>query len=258
MRPIWSGSISFGLVNIPVKLHSGLQDNSPELHLMHKRDGSPIKYSRVCRSDGKEVPLEEIVKGYQWSDGDYVVLEPDDFERASPEKTHTIEIQRFVAVDEINPIYFDKPFYLVPDKAGLKAYALLREALMETKTVGIGQFVLRFRDAVAIIRPFGDLIVLEKLRYADEIRDSSTMNLPKADLVSKEEIKEGVKLIKKMSGDFHPEQYSDSQIENLKKIIAAKVKRHKQTAVKKPKKVKAANDSSIVDIMKLLKDSLKK
>ncbi|RUQ85087.1 non-homologous end joining protein Ku [Legionella septentrionalis] len=255
MRPIWSGSISFGLVNIPVKLHSGTIEQRPELHLMRKSDGCPVKYSRVCRFDGKEVPMDEIVRGYKWKDGDYIVLEAEDFKLANAKKTQSIDIAQFVHVDEIDTIYFEKPYYLEPEKSGQKAYVLLRQALEETKTVGVGEFVLRNKEALVIIKPYGKLLVLEKLRYAADIRPLQALNLPSKNEITKAELNEGVKLINKMTKKFKPEQYHDDYIEYLRAIIAEKVKAKKTVERKKPSKKRAPE--KVVDIMSLLKESLK-
>ncbi|KTC64814.1 Ku protein (plasmid) [Legionella adelaidensis] len=255
MHAIWSGSISFGLVSIPVKLVSGTVEVKPGFNLIRKSDGCPIKYTRVCREDGKEVSMEEIVKGYQYKEGDYVLLEPEDFEAANIKKTHTIEIEQFVKAEEVNSIFFEKPYYLEPEKSGLKAYSLLCEALKETKMVGVGEFVLRNKEALAIIKPYGNLIVLEKLRYAEDIRDPHNLKLPDANLVSKEELKEGINLIKKMTKKFKPDEFHDNYIDELKKIIDAKIKGKK---VVTPKVSKKEKPEKIVDIMSLLKESIKK
>jgi DNA end-binding protein Ku len=255
MRPIWTGAISFGLVSIPVKLISGTVESKPSLHMIRKSDGCPIQYKRVCRADGKEVPQEQIVKGYEWKNGDYVILEPEDFERANPKKTHTIEIEQFVKIDEINTMFFEKPYYLVPEKAGIKAYALLREALKETKTVGVGEFVLRDKEALAIIKPYKDVILLEKLRYEEDIRDASKLSLPKSDLINSQELKEGVKLIKAMLSKFEPDQYHDNFVDRLNELIDSKLKGKRKTHKKPVAKEKSSD--KIVDIMTLIKESLK-
>jgi DNA end-binding protein Ku len=256
MHSIWTGSISFGLVNIPVRLYSGTINPTPPFQLLRKSDSCPIKYTRVCRGDGKEVPMDEIVRGYKYQDGDYVVLEPEDFEAANVKKTHTIEIEQFVEATEIHFILFDKPYYLEPEPSGLKAYSLLREALKKTNTVGVGEFVLRNRAALAIIKPYGNLIVLEKLRYSEDIRDSTKLELPAKDIISKKELDEGVKLLKAMQKPFKPEEFSDDYIEDLRNIIQSKMKDHKIRRAKPKEEKKKIN--KVVDIMDLLKESIKK
>jgi DNA end-binding protein Ku len=153
MRAIWSGALSFGLVNIPVKLYSATAGMGLDLTMLHKKDISPIRYARICRADGKEIPYEDIVKGYEYQKGDYVILTDEDFKKASVEKTKAIEIESFVKESEIDPIYFEKPYYLEPEKGAQKAYALLRESLKKSKKIGLAKFVLRNREHLAAIRP---------------------------------------------------------------------------------------------------------
>ena len=251
MRAIWSGSISFGLVNIPIKLYTGTQSHTLDLDLLRRKDLCPIRYSRVCASDGKEVPWEDIVRGYEYADGEYVVLEKEDFEKANVEKTHTIDIVSFVREDEIDSIYYDKPYYLEPQKSGIKAYALLREALKKTGMVGIGNFVMRNREHIAVIKPYEDLIILNQLRYQDEIRNQKDLKLPESE-VSDKEIKMAEKLIKQLTAKFKPEQFTDTYINDLKEIIEAKAKGKE---LKKPKTI-TAERGKVADIMTLLKKSL--
>lgn len=251
MRAIWSGTISFGLVTIPVRLFSGSESHSLDLDMLRKDDLCPVKYARVCRSDGKEIPYEDIVKGYEYSEGDYVVLEKEDFEKANVKKTKTIDIQDFVMESEVDTIFYEKPYYLEPDKGGDKPYALLREALKKTKKIGIASFVLRNREHIAVIKPYGNLILLNQLRYHDEIRDTGELNLPEAKLVKDKELKMAMSLIDQTTAKFKPEEYEDTYIEDLKKIIEAKAKG------KKPKvKGKAPKKTNVVDMMTLLKKSL--
>ena len=251
MRAIWSGTISFGLVTIPVRLFSGSQSNSLDLDMLRKDDLCPVKYARVCRSDGKEIPYEDIVKGYEYREGDYVVLEPEDFEKANVRKTKTIDIQDFVMESEVDTIFFQKPYYLEPDKGGDKPYALLREALKKSKKVGIANFVMRNHEHIAVLKPYGKLLLLNQLRYHDEIRDTDELNLPESKLVNDKELKMAISLIDQTTAKFKPEEYEDTYIEDLKKIIEAKAKG------KKPKvKGKEPKKSNVVDMMTLLKKSL--
>lgn len=252
MRALWSGSISFGLVNIPVKLYSGSESHGLDLDMLRRKDLSPIRYARIAKVDGKEVPWEEIVKGYEYEDGDYVILDPEDFEKANVEKTNTIDIESFTEETEIDTIYYDKPYYLEPQKGSLKAYALLRKALKQSGMVGIGTFVLRNREHIGVIKSYEDLLVLNQLRYHDEIRDHSTLKLPEENLVQEEEMKIAQKLIKQLTKKFKPEKYKDTYIVDLKKVIEAKAKGKE---LKRPKKVEEKGE--VADLMSLLKKSLK-
>ncbi|QBR85029.1 Ku protein [Legionella israelensis] len=252
MRAIWSGSISFGLVNIPIKLYSGTESHSLDFHLLRKNDLCPIQYARVCRVDGKEVPWEEILKGYEYQEGDYVILEKKDFEKASAKKSHTFEINEFVKEAEIDSIFYDTPYYLEPKKEGRKAYALLREALKQTKMVGVGEFVMRNRENLAVIKPYGDLLLLNKLRYKEDIRDPEMLSLPESDLFKEKELDMAKQLIDQLTETFKPEDYKDTYVTDLKKLIEAKAKGKK---FKKPKEV--VEPEKVTDIMELLKKSLK-
>lgn len=252
MRAIWSGSISFGLVNIPVKLFSGIERHRLDFDLLRRDDLCPIEYKRICRADGKEVPWEDIVKGFEYQDGDYVVLEKKDFEQASAEKSHSFEINEFVKEDEIDTIFYDSPYYLEPGKDGKKAYALLREALKEKKMVGVGKFVMRNRENLAILKPYGDLLLLNKLRYTTDIRNYETLTLPDSASVKKKELDMAKKLIDQLTDHFKPKDYKDSYIADLKKLIEVKAKGRKF----KPSNKEVKTDK-VTDIMDLLKKSLK-
>lgn len=251
MRAIWSGTVSFGLVNIPVKLYSGSESHSLDLDMLRRGDLCPVKYARVCRADGKEIPYDDIVKGYEYEEGDYVILEKEDFEKANVEKTQAIEITDFVMEDEVDKIFFEKPYYLEPDKAGSKPYALLREALKKSKKVGIATFVIRNREHIAVLKPYGKLLLLNQLRYHDEIRETSELKLPDEKNIKEKELKMALSLIDEMTGKFKPEEYEDTYIEDLKKIIEAKAKG------KKPKvKGKKKEATKVLDMMDLLKKSI--
>ncbi|WP_136515168.1 non-homologous end joining protein Ku [Geomonas edaphica] len=251
MRAMWSGSISFGLVNIPVKLYSGSQSNSLDLDMLRKSDLCPIKYLRVCKFDNKEVPYEEIVKGYEYSDGEYIVLTDKDFENASLEKTHLIDIVDFIEEKEIDTRYFEKPYYLEPDKSGPKAYALLREALNRSGKVGVAYYVLRNRGSLGIVRPLGDLLVLNQIRYAAEVRDAAELKLPGNEHVKEQEVALALTLIDQLTVKFDPEKYKDQYIDDLKRMIEEKAQGRQPVAAKVPPPPKVA------DMMALLKESLK-
>ena len=251
MKAIWSGSISFGLVNIPVKLYSGSQNNTLDLDMLRRGDLCPVRYARVCRDDGKEIPWEDIVKGYEYSDGDYVVLEKEDFEKANIEKTKTIDVYDFVKESEIDTIFYEKPYYLEPEKNGIKSYALFREALKKSKKVGIGNVVIRNREHIGVVKPYGKLLVFNQLRYHDEIRDYKELNLPDAKKIKAKELDMAQELINQSTTKFKLDEYEDTYIEDLKKIIEAKAKGKKPT-----KKGKAPKQAKVIDMMTLLKKSL--
>ena len=252
MRAIWSGSISFGLVNIPVKLYSGSESNTLDLDMLRKSDLCPIKYLRVCKTDNKEVPYDEIVKGYEYSDGEYIVLTDKDFENASMEKTHLIDILDFVAEKEIDTRYFEKPYYLEPDKTGPKAYALLREALKKSGKVGIASYVLRNRGSLGVVKPLDDLLVLNEIRFKDEIRSPSVLKLPSGENLREQELELALTLIDQLTGKFDPAKYKDSYLDDLKKAIEEKA----QGREPKPKG-KEPKPGKVIDMMELLKESLK-
>lgn len=252
MRSIWTGSISFGLVNIPVKLYSGSESNSLDLDMLRKSDLCPIKYLRVCKLDNKEVPYEEIVKGYEYSDGEYIVLTDKDFENASLEKTHLIDILDFVDESEIDTRYFQKPYYLEPDKSGTKAYALLREALKRSGKVGIATYVLRNRGSLGVVKALDDLLVLNEIRYLEEVRDPGVLKLPGSENIREQEVELALTLIGQLTTRFEPSKYHDTYVEDLKRVIEEKAQgREPQPVGKEPKPAK------VVDMMELLKESLK-
>jgi DNA end-binding protein Ku len=252
MRAMWSGSISFGLVNIPVKLFSGSESKTLDLDMLRKSDLCPIKYLRVCKLDNKEVPYEEIVKGYEYSDGDYVVLTDKDFENASLEKTHLIDILDFVDEHEIDTRYFEKPYYLEPDKTGTKAYALLREALQRSGKVGIASYVLRNRGSLGVLKPLGDLLVLNAIRYQEEIRNPEELKLPKAENLREPEVELALSLIGQLTTKFDPAKYKDQYLDELKQLIEEKAQgREPQPQAPAPQPGK------VIDMMELLKESLK-
>ncbi|HMQ78780.1 MAG TPA: Ku protein [Ignavibacteria bacterium] len=253
MKALWKGSISFGLVNIPVKLYSASQSHTLDLDMLRKGDLCQVRFARVCRDDGKEIPYEDIVKGYKYEDGDYVVLTDKDFESASVEKTHTIDILHFVNEKEIDPVYFEKPYFLEPERSGTKSYALLREAIKQTKKAGIGRFVLKNREHIGLLRLFDDIIVFNQIRYYDEIRDRDELSIPASKQVTKKEIDMAVDLIKQLSKKYNPKEYKDTYVDELKKIITKKARGQKI----KPKGT-TPKPSAAGSLMKLLKQSMKK
>lgn len=252
MRPIWTGSISFGLVNIPVKLFSGVHTREGlDLDMLHKEDHAPIRYARICRKDGEEVPWDHIVKGYEYRDGDYVVLTEADFDKANPKKTQTIDIQQFVQEGEIDIRYFERPYYLEPVKGGEKAYALLHAALDKSDKVGLAKFVMHEREHLAVLKPVGRALVLNQMRFPKDIREAGDLKFPSDKDVSAKEIEAALKLIKQETRPFIPEDYHDTYTEELEDIIAAKAKGKKPARhTKKPA------DTSAGDLMEALKASL--
>jgi DNA end-binding protein Ku len=223
MRSLWTGAIGFGLVNIPVKLFSATESSNLDLDMLDKKDHSHIRYMRVNEKTGKEVKWENIVKGYMVNNR-YVVLDEKDFEAASAEKTKTIHINDFVAEKEIDSMYYETPYYIEPDKSGDRAYALLREALQKTGKVGVATFVMRNKEALAVLRTSGNMIVLNRLRFAEEIRDTKGMKVPAKTAVKPGELKMAVSLINQLSGKFDVKKYKDTYSAELLKLIKAKSK----------------------------------
>jgi DNA end-binding protein Ku len=255
MRAIWSGAISFGLVNIPVKLYSGTSaEHSLDLDMLSKKDMAPIRYARISTASNKEVEWKDIVKGYEIEKGKYVVIEDEDFKKASPEKTNTIEILQFVNEKEINSIYFEKPYYLVPDKGAAKAYTLLMKALEKAGKVAIATCVLRNREHIFSIKPLQDeVLLLEQLRYKDQINEIPDMKDIKISTakVTQQEITLALKLIEQLTEKFKPEAFKDTYVETMKKLIEAKAKGKKITTPVAEKKTAA-----VKDLMSVLKQSL--
>ncbi|MCK9622930.1 MAG: Ku protein [Methylobacter sp.] len=223
MRSIWTGAIGFGLVNIPVKLYSATETSTLDLDMLDKKDHSHIRLMRVNEHSGKEVSWENIVKAYKYKD-EYVVLSDEDFEAASVEKSKVITISGFAGEDEIDSIYFETPYYVEPEESGVKAYALLREALLKTEKVGIATFVMRSRENLAILRPTNSVIILNKIRFAEEIKDASALDLPSKTGIKKDELEMAVSLINQLSEKFDISAYKDTYTDSLLKIIAAKAK----------------------------------
>ncbi|MFT4153308.1 Ku protein [Parafilimonas sp.] len=230
MRSLWSGSISFGLVNIPIKLYSAIQPGSIDLDMLDRKDHSNILFKRVNEKTGKEVEWENIVKGYK-VDGRYVILTDEDFEKASPEKTKTIDITEFVKLDEVPAIYYDAAYYIEPEKNGGKAYILLRDSLIKARKAAIGSFVLRNKENLCLISASEKILVLHKLRYAHEVRSTEDVKVPQSK-VSAAEINMAIKLIDQLSGKFDITDFKDSYTETLLKFINAKAKGRKFTAPK--------------------------
>lgn len=254
MRSIWTGSISFGLVNIPIKMYSGSESHDGlDLHMLHKEDHSPVRYARICRRDGKEIPYDEIVKGYEYQDGDYIELTKEDFKRADAKKTKSLEIKQFVEEKEIDSRYYDKPYYLEPAKGAERAYALLREALEQSDKVALVKYAMRARDNMGAVKPIGRALVLNQMRFPADLRDAGDLKLPDKDLASKEEIEMALALLKQQSKPFIPEDWHDTYTEELEEVIEEKAKGHKPKAHNKEPK-----ETKVKDLMSTLKASLEK
>jgi len=251
MRPIWTGVIGFGLVNIPVKIYSATQSSTLDLDMLDKKDHANIKFKRVNENTGKEVAWENIVKGYKMPNDEYVVLTDKDFEIAAAKKTKVIEISDFVNENEIETVYYETPYYLEPDRSGARAYALLREALQRTKKVGISTFVLRNRESLGILKASGKVIVLNRIRFEEEIRDPGELDLPAKAEIRSAELKMAIHLIEQLSRKFDIGKYKDTYSDELMKLIKAHAKGKK---IKAPK-LKVVHSRS-KDLMEQLKASL--
>lgn len=252
MRAIWTGAIGFGLVNIPVKLYSATQASELDLDMLDKKDYSRIRFHRVNETSGKEVAWENIVRGYKYHDK-YVILTDKDIEAASAEKSKLIEISEFANEDEIDPIYYETPYYLEPDKSGTRAYALLREALKKSGRVGVSTFVMRNKESIALLKPQKEVIVLYKIRFPEEIRGFDELRLPKSSEAKTGELKMAMTLIDQRTGEFDISSYHDTHTQQLMKIIKAKSRGVK---IKEPKMKVAYSKSK--DLMEQLKASLNK
>lgn len=256
-RSIWKGSISFGLVNIPVGLYTA--EKSKELHfnLLDRRNLAPVHYQRVNSETGKEVPWEDTVRGFEFEPKRYVVLTDDDLKRANPESTQTIEIIDFVDLAEIGPVYFEKPYYLAPERRGAKSYALLRETLRRTGKAGIAKVVIRTRQHLAAVVPFDDVIVLDLMRFQDELRDASELDLPAGRQgLTEKELKMAQRLVETMIDAWDPERYRDDYRVDLKALIDARVAAGELEGGKAKAPPRRPSRGKVVDLMELLKRSV--
>lgn len=253
MRPIWNGSISFGLVNIPVRLFSGTNPHEGiDLDMLHKDDHSPIRYARICRKDGEEVPWDDIVKGYEYQEGDYIVLSKKELDSIDAKKTQTIDIQQFVNEGDIDIRYFEKPYYLEVVKGGEKAYALLRAALQKSNKIALAKFVMHEREHIAAIKPVGRALVLNQMRFPSDLREPGELHFPTDKEISNKEVEMALKLVEQETKPFITEDLHDTYTEELEEMIKDKAKG------KKPKKTtKAEPVTSTKDLMSALKASLK-
>ena len=256
-RAIWKGSISFGLVNIPVGLYTAESREEICFKLLDKKTMSPIHYKRVSEESGKEVPWDETVRGYPLEGGKYVVLSDEDLKGAAPEATQTIDIVDFVDLEEISPLYFDKPYYLAPDKKGAKAYALLRETLRRTGKVGIAKVVIRTRQYLSAVVARGEVMTLELMRYAHELRAPDDLGIPSGKSgVSDREIDMAERLVEGMVAAWEPEKYKDTYRNDVMKMIEKRAKAGELEAPAEPAPKPEKPRNNVIDLMALLKQSV--
>jgi DNA end-binding protein Ku len=251
-RALWKGSIAFGLVNIPVELHTAVRDSRPRFRMLHAEDKSPVRFERVCQREGKPVAWEELVKGFEYEKGRFVVLTKEDFKTAALEKSRTVDIRSFVKPEEIDDRFFESAYYLVPAKGGERAYALLREALRETGLVGIATIVLRDAQHLAALEVAGDALVLTLMRYVEELVDVGEYHFPAAKDIRKPELQMARTLVESLADSWDPSQYTDQYRDNLMKIIKAKLKGKEAHLVEHAE----PRNAEVVDLMERLRQSL--
>jgi DNA end-binding protein Ku len=253
MASIWKGTLTFGLVSIPVELRTAVRADHISFRLLHSEDLSPVKYERVCQTDGEPVPWNEIVKGYEYEKGKFVVLTDDDFKKAALDSSRTIDIIDFVREDEIDARFFETPYYLVPTKGGDKPYALLREAMRESGVVGVGKVIIRRTQHLAGVRVVGDALVLEIMRFANELVDITEYSFPGNEMLREQEMTMAKQLVENLAEPFDPERYTDDYRANLMKLIRAKMKGKKVTAAEP---LPEDEDTKVLDLMSRLQASL--
>jgi DNA end-binding protein Ku len=251
-RAMWKGSLAFGLVNIPIELYTATRDHRPKFRLLHAKDEAPVRYERVCQSEGKPVGWEDLVKGYEYEKGQFVVITKDDFKTAALEKTKTIDILDFVDPKEVDERYFETPYYLQPAKGADRAYALLREAIRDSGRIGIAKVILRDAQHLAAVEAIGDAIVLTMMRFADELADLKDFRFPKAEGIRPAELNMARQLIDSLSAKWNPEKYTDEYRDNLMKVIQAKLKGRKPRLQER----ETPQSADVVDLMARLRASL--
>ena len=251
-RAIWTGSLSFGLVNIPIEVHTAVRDQRPHFRMLHAKDRSPINFERICQKDGKSVAWNDIVKGYEYEKGQFVVLDKEDFAAAALEKTRRIDVLDFVEAQAIDDRYFDKPYYLTAKKGGEVAYALLREAMNESGRIGIAKFVMRETQHLAAVEGIGDALVLSTLRFADELVDTRSLSFPSGKNLKKTELNLAKTLVENLAAEWDPDKYTDDYQENLMRVIKAKMKGKEAKLVTDER----PRDSNVIDLMERLRASL--
>lgn len=262
-RSLWKGAISFGLVHIPVEMYPAVQNHTLDLTMLDRRDFSPVGFKRYNKNNQKEVSWDDIVKGYEYASGEYVVLSEEDLRRANPEATGTIDIVAFVDAGEVPLLYYEQPYYLAPGKGGDKVYALLRETLRKTGKIGIARVVIRVKQHLAALVCVGDTIVLNTLRYADEIREVDDLKVPASDAksaqLSDKELKMAMALVEGMSEDWRPEEFHDTYREDVMALVEKKVAANETKTITMPGKEKAApSTGNVIDLVALLQQSIGK
>lgn len=253
-RSLWKGSISFGLVNIPIELHTAVRDTRPHFRMLHAKDKSPVRFERVCIRDGHPVAWEDLVKGFEYAPGHFVVLTKEDFRAAAVEKTRTIDILDFVRAEEIDDRYFETPYYITPGNGGDRAYALLREAIRESGRVGIARFILRETQHLAAVEVIEDALVLSVMRFADELVDEDQLTFPPAKDIRKAELDMAKALVNSLAAEWNPSQYTDQYRANLMRIIDARLK-GEPAHLESAEEPKAAE---VVNLMERLRQSLQR
>lgn len=253
MRAIWKGSISFSLINIPIALYPATRREELKFRLLRVSDLSPVNYKRVAEADGKEVPWDHIVKGYEYEKGKFIVLKDEDFKRADIEATQSVDILDFVDLEDIDPIYFDKPYYLEPEKRGEKAYGLLREALKQSSKVGIAKVVIKTRQHLASVKPEKNLLVLELMHFKEEIIETAELKIPANPHIGVKELAMAKDLISKMSGEWDPAKYQDEYRQALMEVIHKKVE---SGGKELPTRGKTKKPTNVVDLVSVLQESL--
>ena len=253
MASIWKGSLTFGLVHVPVEMKTAVRSDHISFRMLHAEDMSPIKYERVCQADGEPVPWNEIVKGYEYEKGKFVVLTDEDFKDAALDSSRTIDILDFVKEGEIDPRFFETPYYLLPTKGGDKPYALLREAMRQSGVIGIGKVIIRKTQHLAGVRVVGQALVLEIMRFANELVDTDEFTFPAAEVVRPQELKMAEQLVANLAEPFDPSRYTDDYRASLMRIIKAKMKGKKVVLEEADE---APEDTKVIDLMARLQESL--
>jgi DNA end-binding protein Ku len=249
---MWKGSIAFGLVNIPIELYSAVRDHRPKFRMLHAKDESPIHYEKVCATEGKPVAWEDLVKGYEYEKGQFVVLSKEDFKTAAVAKTKTIDILDFVDPKEVDERYFETPYYLQPGKGADRAYALLRDAIEKSGKIGIAKIILRDAQHLAAVETIGDAIVLTMMRFADELADLHDFRFPKSEGIRPGEMNMALQLIDSLAAKWEPEKYTDEYRDNLMRVIQAKLKGKKPRLQER----ETPQTAEVVDLMARLRASL--
>jgi DNA end-binding protein Ku len=255
MRALWKGAITFGLVTIPVSLFPATRREELKFRLLRSSDQSPVNYKRVAEADGKEVPWDQIVKGYEYEKGKFVILKEEDFARVDVEATQTVDIMNFVSLDDVDPLLFYKPYYLEAAKGGDKAYVLLRDALIDTGMIAIAKVVIRTRQHLAAVKPQKKGLMLELMHFPKELIDVSEFNESAEKTIGKAEMQMAKQLIQSMTTDWEPEQYNDEYHEALEKLIEEKIEQSDKTAPA-PAPAKKRRATNVIDLVSVLQESL--